>query len=263
VEIAVLTLALLFYTVGVVLSFFGFTRKAPRLHRFSAGILTGAWAFHLVAILQRGWAEGGLPLSNAAEFLLVLGWAVLSLYLLIWLRWRVDIAGLVLPPLAALMVISAIGLFRGSSGPVPYSASPWWFVIHTTASTIGLAALGVSFAMSLIFLVQDRALKAKTSFRLLERLPSLDTCDRIGHDALLWGFPLLTLGIVTGFVRIFTARDHLGVSSPKELFPVVAWILFAVLLFARLSVGYRGRRSAWVTIAAFLICLMTVIGIAR
>lgn len=262
-EFAVLILALLSYTAGVVLSFFGATRKAPRLYRFSAGVLTAAWAFHLVAILQRGAIAGGVPLRNEAEFLLVLGWVVLSLHLIVWLRWRIGIAGLVLPPLAALLLIVAIGLFPGTSHPEPYAATPWWFKVHTGASTLGLAALGVAFAMSLIFLVQDRALKTKTSFRLLQRLPSLSTCDRVGHEAILWGFPLLTLGIVTGFVRNITEHGTLWVASAKQVFPLVAWVLFALLVYTRISGRYRGRKSAWVTIAAFLICLMTVIGIAR
>ena len=185
------------------------------------------------------------------------------LTVLVWLRWRVGIAGLVLPPLAALLVIVAIGLFQGASTPEPYGTMPWWFAVHAVASTLGLAALGVAFAMSLIFLVQDRALKAKTSFRLLERLPSLSTCDRVGHEAILWGFPMLTLGIVTGVVRNVTEHGRLWVASPKQVFPLVAWVLFALLVYTRLSGRYRGRKSAWVTIAAFLICLMTVIGIAR
>jgi len=262
-EIAFLALALIFYTTGVVFSFFGTTRDSPRLHRLSAAVLSVAWAFHLGAILRRGWTDGAPPLANTAEFLMVLGWVVLTLHLLVWLRWRVDIAGLVLPPLAELMVIVSIGLAPGASAPEPYSATPWWFVVHTGASTLGLAALGVAFAMSLIFLVQDRALKSKRSFRLLERLPSLDTCDRIGQDAILWGFPLLTLGIVTGFVRTMTIYGKLWMASPKQVFPLVAWVLFALLIYFRTARGIRGRKSAYVTIAAFLIGLLTIVGIAR
>ena len=262
-EIAFLALALLFYTTGVLFSFFGTTRDSARLHRLSAGVLTAAWAFHLLAIVRRGWVIGGVPLANTAEFLLVLGWVVLTFHLLVWFRWRVDIAGLVLPPLAQLMVIASIGLVPSSSAPEPYSATPWWFVVHTGASTLGLAALGVAFAMSLIFLVQDRALKSKSSFRLLERLPSLETCDRIGQDAILWGFPLLTLGIVTGFVRTMAVYGKLWIASPKQIFPLVAWVLFAMLIYSRLARGIRGRKSAYVTIAAFLIGLLTIVGIAR
>jgi ABC-type uncharacterized transport system permease subunit len=262
-EILFLALALLFYTTGVLCSFFGTTRDSARLHRLSAGVLTVAWGFHLGAIVLRGISAGGVPLANTAEFLMVLGWVVLTLHLLVWLRWRVDIAGLVLPPLAELMVIASIGLVPVTSAPEPYSASPWWFVAHTGASTLGLAALGVAFAMSLIFLVQDRALKSKSSFRLLERLPSLETCDRIGQDAILWGFPLLTLGIVTGFVRTMAVYGKLWIGSPKQIFPLVAWALFALLIYSRLARGIRGRKSAYVTIAAFLIGLLTIVGIAR
>jgi ABC-type uncharacterized transport system permease subunit len=226
-------------------------------------VLGVAWVLHLLVMVRRAWTAGGAPLGNTTEFLLVLGWVVLTLHLLVWFRWRVDIAGLVLPPLAELMVIVAIGLIPGSSAPEPYGTTPWWFTVHTGASTLGLAAFGVAFAMSLIFLVQDRALKSKSSFRLLERLPSLETCDRIGQDAILWGFPLLTLGIVTGFVRSTAVHGTMWVANPKQIFPLVAWVLFALLIYSRLARGIRGRKSAYVTIAAFLIGLLTVVGIAR
>jgi ABC-type uncharacterized transport system permease subunit len=262
-EIAILAPALLFYTIGILFSFFGTTRDSARLYRLSAASLTAAWVFHLVAIVRLGWVSGGVPLANTGEFLLALGWVVLTLHLLVWLRWRVDIAGLVLPPLAQLMVIASIGLAEGSSAPEPHGATSWWFVVHTGASTLGLAALGVAFAMSLIFIVQDRALKSKSSFGLLERLPSLETCDRIGQDAILWGFPLLTLGIVTGFVRSMAVYGTLWIASPKQIFPLVAWVLFALLIYTRLARGIRGRKSAYVTIAAFLIGLLTIVGIAR
>jgi ABC-type transport system involved in cytochrome c biogenesis permease subunit len=132
-EIALLALALLLYTTGVLCSFFGTTRDAPRLHRLSAAALSVAWGFHLAAIVVRGVRSGGIPLANSAEFLMVFGWVVLTFHLLVWFRWKVDIAGLVLPPLAELMVIASIGLVPVTSAPEPYSATPWWFVAHTGA----------------------------------------------------------------------------------------------------------------------------------
>jgi ABC-type uncharacterized transport system permease subunit len=261
-ERVLLSLALVGYLSGITLSIVGIVRDSARATRGSNFALLFAWIVHLAALVYRGWVVGGFPMSNSGEFLLALGWLVMALYFLVWFKWRIGAAGLVLAPLAAVMVAASIGVVPGATEPIAYGTRGL-FVFHTTAATLGLAALGVAFAMSLIYLVQERTLKSKQSFAMLDRLPSLDTSDRIGHQALLLGFPLLTLGIATGIIWNVIANNAIWTGSPKEIFPTLAWILFAVLLVARIVWGYRGRRAAYLTIAGFALGLMTILGIAR
>jgi ABC-type uncharacterized transport system permease subunit len=261
-ERVLLSLSLVGYLAGITLSIIGIVRHSTRATRGSNYALLFAWIVHLAALVYRGWATGGFPMSNSGEFLLALGWLVMALYFLVWFKWRIGAAGLVLAPLAAVMVAASIGVVPGATEPIAYGTRGL-FVFHTTAATLGLAALGVAFAMSLIYLVQERTLKSKQSFAMLDRLPSLDTSDRIGHQALLLGFPLLTLGIATGIIWNVIANNAIWTGSPKEIFPTLAWILFAVLLVARIVWGYRGRRAAYLTIAGFALGLMTILGIAR
>jgi ABC-type uncharacterized transport system permease subunit len=261
-ERVLLSLALVGYLAGITLSILGIVRHSARATRGSNYALIFAWIVHLAAVVYHGWVAGRFPMSNSAEFLLVLGWVVLALYFIVWFKWRIAAAGLVLAPLAAVMVAASIGVVPGASEPLAYGTRGL-FVFHTTAATLGLAALGVAFAMSLIYLVQERTLKSKQSFAMLDRLPSLETSDQIGHRALLLGFPLLTLGIATGMVWNLIANDAIWTGSPKEIFPTLAWILFALLLVARTLWGYRGRRAAYLTIAGFALGLLTILGIAR
>jgi ABC-type uncharacterized transport system permease subunit len=138
-----------------------------------------------------------------------------------------------------------------------------WFVVHTTLATLGMAGLCVAFGMSLIYLLQDSALKSKRALRVLEILPSLEVCDRIGYHALLWGFPLLTLGIATGAFWSASVHDRFWTGGAKQTFPVLAWIVFAALLYFRLAKGFRGRKSAYVTIAGFALGLLTLLGMTH
>lgn len=261
-ERVLLTLTLFLYLLGIALSAVGTLRRIVKAHWGSAAVLALAASLHLAAVIHLGITREHFPLSNTAEFLLVLAWVVVSLYLLVWIRWKIHAAGLVLPPLAALMVAAAIGVIPGAQQPIPYG-SQGWFIFHATVSTVALAALGVAFAMSVIYLVQDHALKAKWSIGVLQRLPSLEACDQVGHQAILWGFPLLTLGILTGVVWNFLAHDRFWAVRAKETFPLLAWLLFAGLLYARSVRGFRGRKSAYLTILGFALGLLTVLGMAR
>jgi len=254
-----LPLALIAYFLGIFLAIVGSRIRGRGYARMSAALLTVAWGFHLAAIVHAAVETGRFPMANVAEYLLVLSWVILSFHLFLWFRARIQAAGLVLPPLAALLALGALVL------PAPTVALPsehrqGWFIFHTTVATLGMAALCVAFAMSLIYLVQDRALKSKKASRLLDVLPSLETCDRIGYHALLWGFPLLTLGIATGAVWNASVHHTFWIRGAKGVFPALAWVVFALLLYARLVRGFRGRKSAYLTIAGFTLGLLTVLG---
>jgi ABC-type uncharacterized transport system permease subunit len=251
--------ALVAYVVGVFFTSLT-TIYRSRVWRTAASVVfVTAWTLHLGAVIQRGWQTGSFPLAGMAEYLLLLGFAVMTLHLLVWFRLRIDVCGLVLPPLAALAASAALSLMTRSAvhaTPRPRSL----FLFHTTVSTLGMATLCVALAMSLIFLVQDRALKARRTLRLLERLPPLDRCDQVGFQALVIGFVLLTLGIVTGVIVNAALHPRLWAIGAKEVFPVLAWAIFATVLVARFKAGLRGRKSAYLTITGVALGLLSVVG---
>ncbi len=222
-------------------------------------VFAAGWALHLGAVVGKGVSAGRLPLANLPEYLLVLGWVVLGLHLLVWFRSRIAASALVLAPLAFLMGLAAL-LWPARPGELPPAQQHGLFLAHTTLSTLGMASVAVAFAMSLIYLAQDRALKAKNRPRLLDFLPSLDRSDRIGHLALFWGFPLLTLGILTGALWSAEVHHRFWVGGPKQTFPVLAWIVLGIVLYVRVVQGLRGRRFAYLTIAGFTLGLLTVLG---
>ncbi len=95
--------------------------------------------------------------------------------------------------------------------------------------------------MSLLFLVQDRALKSKRGLPWLDRLPALETCDRFGFQALVIGFVLLTVGITTGVVVNANVYEQLWVLGAKQVFPLLSWLVFAGLIASRRALGFPGR----------------------
>ena len=252
--------AILGYTLAVALTTGVTVYRSTPLRRAASAVFVLTWLLHLAAVVVYGVGAGHVPLLNLGEFLLVLGWLVLGLHLVLWFRYRVDVAGLVLPPLAAL---SAVAAQRLLSGEASYSSAPKgvWFLFHTVTSTVGLAILCVAFAMSVLYLVQDRALKSQRTIRLLERLPALEHCERMGYHALLLGFLLLTLSIATGVVVNESVHDRFWIRGAKQLFPLLAWSVFAVVLAARTGLGFRGRKSAVLIIAGFALGMLTVLGI--
>ena len=256
----VLPLALIAYIGGIVLSTPGVGDRHSGTRRAGAALLVLAWALHLVALVRMGVERGHVPLANAGEYLLSLAWLVQTLFLVVWWVWRVEAVSWVLPPAAALLALAAI--LAGDRGAAGETGSAW-FLVHTVLATCGTALLGVACAMSVIYLLLDHALKAKWTLGWLERLPTLETCDRIGAFALMVGFPLLTLGILAGMIFGVRRGDGPFGQGAKEVLSYLAWGVFALLVWARTARGFRGRRAAWVAIAGFALALMVVLGMPR
>lgn len=249
--------------IGYVVALFTATLRtvyrADGARRATSLLLVATWLAHLGAVVRQGLDIGRVPLTTGAEYLLVLGWIVLSLHLVLWFRSGVEVSALVLPPLAGALCFTAMQLLS-SHGGRPDAPADGWFLLHTTISTIGMATLCVTFAMSVLYLVQDRALKSRRSRALLGRLPSLERTDQLGHRALIVGFVLLTVGIVAGFVLSAEPGARPFEIGAKQILPVLAWLVFALVLAARAGLGFRGRKSAYLTIAGFVLGLATVVG---
>jgi ABC-type uncharacterized transport system permease subunit len=254
-----LPIALIAYIVSIFLAGLATVYRSDAARGGASAVFVVAWLAHGGAVIQRGIATGGLPLNNVGEYLLVLGWVVMTLHLAVWFAGRVYAAGLVLAPIAAVASFAALPLL--ASG-VHHGGAPLrgWFLFHTTISTLGMATLTVALAMSVIYLVKDRALKSRRTLRLLERLPSLESCDQIGFRSLWIGFILLTLGIGTGVIVNEKIYQQFWILGIKQVLPLLAWSVFAAVLLARFKLGLRGRKSAYMTIAGVTLGLLTVVG---
>ena len=90
------------------------------------------------------------------------------------------------------------------------------------------------------------------------RLPPLEALDRAAHRLLLFGFPLLTFGVVTG--AVFTQRVTEGGSAAvlRTVLGYATWGLLATVLLLRQIIGLRGRRAAYGTLAG-VVCVLLVL----
>lgn len=257
-----LSLALVAYTAGVVLSILATAKRSRAARTGSTAALVLACALHFGGLTAYALRAGHVPMTNLQEFLLSLGWLVLAAHLWVQFRWNVDAAGLVLPPLAMIMTVIAVVTLPEPASQGRLLQKVDILLFHTVLASLGMAAFFVAAAMSLIYVLQDHALKSKRSLPWLERLPPLDRADRAGLEAMLWGFPLFTLGILTGVGLSMASYDRpITLLDPKQVFPLFAWAIFAGVLLARLARGFRGRRAAYLTIVGFLLGLLTIAGI--
>lgn len=254
-----LPVALAGYIVGITDASIVVLGGPRQLRRLAPGlILVGALA-HCAHLLLVGLDTGGFPLGDRAGYLSVLGASIAILYLVVWMRWRVDALALILIPISAVTVAIVVRLEDVQAAAV--APPKGLFLLHTSLATAGMAILGVAAAMATLYLIQDSALKSGRTLAVLEKLPSLDRCDRLGFQAQIIGFGIFSLGIFTGVFYNFVENHEYLTLGTKMTFALVAWLIFAGVVLLRVTGGFQGRRSAGLVILGFLAGLATVFGI--
>jgi len=96
----------------------------------------------------------------------------------------------------------------------------------------------------------------------LERLlPPVELLDRITYRAICLAFPLLTLTIATGAYWANQAWGSYWNWDPKETWAAITWLVYALYLHMRITVGWRGRRAAYFAVAGFAVVIFTFFGV--
>ena len=136
-----------------------------------------------------------------------------------------------------------------------------WPHAHVLLAGIGLALLAVAAAAGGFYLMENRRLKRKRLHGSASSLPSLETLDRISAAALALGFPLLTLGVLTGILWVYDARGVFFTGSAHEAWNAIAWLVYAALVGARFGAHQGARDAAVSSVAGFGFLLFAVVGV--
>jgi ABC-type transport system involved in cytochrome c biogenesis permease subunit len=136
-----------------------------------------------------------------------------------------------------------------------------WPHAHVLLAGSGLALLAVAAMAGGFYLVENRRLKRKQIHAGPRAMPSLETLDRINAAALAVGFPLLTLGVLTGMMWVQGARGVWFTGSAHEAWNGIAWLIYATLVGARFVAQQGARDSAASAVAGFAFLLFAVVGV--
>ena len=236
----------------------------------SAGSYTafGGLLIQTVAILLR-WKEsydmgmGHAPLSNLYESVVFFSWTIVLVFAFVDIKYRYRIIGAFVIPFALLgMAWGQLGLDTGIQPLVPALQSNW-LIYHVITCFLGYAAFAVACGVSIMYLIATRAGLADEGGRhgMLAMFPPSRILDDINYRAIMFGFPLLTLGIITGAIWANYAWGTYWSWDPKETWSLIVWFVYAAFLHARITKGWVGRRAAWLSILGFAATIFCYLGV--
>ena len=224
------------------------------LSRLSLALLLAGFVVHTSAIGIVFFQTGYPAVAQLQEALSFYSWLMVGVYLLVQLKYRITVLGSIIAPLAFLMCFSAFA-FGSGSAELPPELKTYWLPFHITFAFLGNAVFALAFGVSLMYLLEEYQLKNKKRKILYRRFPSLETLDRLNYVFLVWGFPLMTLGIITGSLWAGVQWGDYWSWEPRQIASSIAWLFYGALLHGRITAGLRGRKAAFLTIAGFAVVL--------
>jgi len=243
-------------------SYLGLLSGAKKgLERVGYSTLLTGFCLHIIALGIRYGAEGYTPITSFHESLSFFALCMAGFFIVLRKTYRIGILGSIFLPVLCLMMIVSLSS-PSEVRPLPPMLRSYWLPIHTSFAFAGNAIFFAGFLVSIVYLLVERGIKKKHMREISGRFPSLETLDRINYKCMAYGFPLLTLGIITGSLWAELAWGSYWNWDPKETWSLITWIVYAVLIHNRLTIGWRGRKTAYLMIAGFVSVLITFLGVS-
>jgi cytochrome c-type biogenesis protein CcsB len=252
--------AFMLYLLGMVMN----RDLLARLGTFAS--LIGLTA-QTVAIILRWVASyrmgiGHAPFSNLYESLIFFAWTLMLLYIIVEWRTRNRTFGTFVTPLAFLAMAYASFSSNISSHiqPLIPALKSNWLITHVITCFFGYAAFGLSFGLSIMYLLKRLDASEKKNI-FLKLIPSQGILDDLNYQMIVIGFLMLTLGIITGAVWAHSAWGSYWSWDPKETWSLITWLIYAAVIHSRMVKGWKGKRIAILSMVGFFCVLFTYFGV--
>ncbi len=252
----------------------------PRLlwARIGTSLTWIGFLFHVVATVLRGVAAERVPWSNMYEFAMTGTVLVVAVYLTVLFRYDLRFLGTFITGLVAVLMGGAATSFYVVVVPLADPLKSVWLVIHVFVASLATAFLALGFALSIVQLMQHRrearAIARVTGdapaagshrdsdrdgLRFLRTLPSADALESLAYRFAIIGFIFWTFTLIAGAIWANDAWGRYWGFDTKEVWTFVIWVLYAGYIHARATRGWRGSRSAWLSIVGFSAVLFNFI----
>jgi cytochrome c-type biogenesis protein CcsB len=257
------------YLASMLLFFVFLAVRAKAIGTTAIAVAYGGLLAQTVAIALR-WKEsydigvGHAPLSNLYESVVFFSWTIVLIYALLDIKYKYRVIGAFVMPFALLgMAWAQLGLNTGIEPLVPALQSNW-LLYHVITCFLGYAAFAVACGISIMYLIKAGSKESAdkpAGSGLLPMFPPIKVLDDLNYRAIMIGFPLLTLGIITGAAWANYAWGTYWSWDPKETWSLIVWFVYAAFLHARITKGWVGKRAAWLSIIGFAATIFCYLGV--
>ena len=246
-----------------------FARREPGVGRTATTLLLFAALAHTFVIGMQTMEVRHVPIANTSRAISTSVWLLVLSYLYLELATDERAMGVfIMPIVIGLQTIPV--LYPGVERPDPLLDSPWFWV-HVLSLLFAYASFALAGVLGLTYMLQFKEIKKKHLGYLYTRLPSLQILDAMNSRAVAIGWLFLTIGVVVGMVWASQARavapentnlQAMSLNDPKIFIAILTWAVYSFAVFSRRTMGWSGRRAAWLSALGFIIVLLNFVPVS-
>ena len=246
-----------------------FAKRRPSVGRAATTLLLLGALAHTFVIGMQTMEVRHVPFANPSRAVASFVWLLALSYLYLELTTDERAMGVfILPIIVGLQALPVF--YPGVENPDPVLDSPWFWV-HVASLLFAYASFALAGMLGLTYMLQFKEIKKKHLGYFYNRLPSLHVLDAMNSRAVVVGWLFLTLGVVVGVVWTAQARalapensnlQAMSLQDPKVFIAIVTWAVYSFAMFARKTLGWTGRRAAWLSALGFVIVLLNFLPVS-
>ena len=224
--------------------------RTERAARIATAMMALGALLLFAGVIARGVSAGHVPWGNMYEFSITGALAFTVTYLFALRKHDLRWLGLFVSLSALLTLGTAITLLYRDSAPLVPALKSTWLVIHVIAAIISGGVFLLANVIAGAYLYLDAMEKRGGRKPWAKRLPDLEVLDQLSYRLVAFVFPLWTFSVIAGAIWAESAWGRYWGWDPKETWAFITWVAYAAYLHARVTIGWRGRRAAWLCLFA-------------
>jgi len=201
-------------------------------------------------VIARGLSAHRVPWGNMYEFSITGALAFTGAYLGALRKYDLRWLGLLVSIAVLLTLGTAVAVLYRPSAPLVPALKSTWLVIHVSAAIISGGVFLLANVIAAAYLYLDSMESKGPRSVWAQRLPSLEVLDQLSYRLVAFVFPLWTFAVIAGAIWAESAWGRYWGWDPKETWAFITWVAYAAYLHARVTIGWRGRRAAWLCLFA-------------
>ena len=260
---------LVLYAAAAIVYAVHFAKRQPAVGRMATTLLLLAVLSHTFVIGMQTMEVRHVPFASRSHAISTFVWLLALSYIYLEVTTDERAMGVFILPIAVgLQMIPAVS--PGIENADPVLDSPWFWV-HLLSLMFSYATFALAGMLGLTYMLQFKEIKKKHLGYFYARLPSLHVLDAMNSRAVIVGWLFLTIGVVVGVVWTAQARalapgnsnlQAMSLNDPKILIALLTWAVYAFEVFARSTMGWTGRRAAWLSAVGFVIVLLNFLPVS-
>ena len=253
-------IALLYFT-GALSFLLGLIYSHQKTQDRSVMLTAAGFGLHSLDLILKYALGIGEILTQSQFYISLLAWSFLLIYFFLWWKLKLKFLSITAAPLALLVFTGSLAISPATL-PIPGPMQGLWFGLHIGSLFVSMALLAMAFGAGVTYIYLNNKIKTKTKLgNVSKEIPSLQSFDRVNHLAVIIGFPLYTVGVLSGFIWAAFTWKTIFTWDPKEIITVIIWFVFAWLFHRRISGAWRGKKPAQMIILIFILTLASFVGI--